>query len=154
MTDYYGHATRPNGTHVRLTREDADMWIAAAEAASAREENLMPDTEAILSMMCGVRNRLRKLGWSEGMYCPKGGEDFAAITNGSSGIFIGCYIGEWPTGDIWILGESSHHSEIWWKPLEKLTDDERAKMVRDMDFNRECIDGEVQRFAQMARRED
>tara|TARA_R110000737_G_scaffold225521_1_gene240328 strand:- start:272 stop:1054 length:783 start_codon:yes stop_codon:yes gene_type:complete len=29
-----------------------------------------------------------------------------------------------------------------------------AKMVRDMDFNRECIDGEVQRFAQMARRED
>lgn len=150
MGEYHGHGTLPDGTHVPLTKSEADALWQAAKAASAREAELMPDTAAVLRMTTGIRNRLHRLGWCEGIYCPKDGSDFAVIVPGCSAILTGCYIGEWPHGDFLVLDETVHPSGSWWKALDKLTTDEREKMDADMTFNIACAEGEMARCARIA----
>lgn len=150
MSNYRGHGTLPDGTHVPLTEEVAQALWEASERASKREAELMPDIAAVLRMASGVRNRLHKLGWSEGQYCPKDGRDFAVITNGCSAILTGCYVGEWPHGEIYVLDGSYDPRQVWWKALSKITEDERDKMYADMAFNEACIEGHTARMMRVA----
>ena len=151
MSEYHGHLTHPDGSRTPLSAEEAKALWETCKAAAAREAELMPDTSAVLNMTCAVRNRLHKLGWSQGMYCPKGGEEFAVITAGCSAILSGCYVGDWPDGEIHVLNETHAPSEIWWKALKDLTAAEREKMDRDIRSNIECFEGELTRLAAMAK---
>lgn len=148
-----GYATTLDGDHVTLDAETAEALWAACEASERERKALMPDMQAALSVRGQVYARLRDFGWREGMYCPKGGEDFAAILQGSSGIFPACYVGRWPTGSISVMGDEYSHAAILWKPVDDLDDYERQRLAECVDMERRAADAEVRRFARMAQHE-
>lgn len=153
MSDYHGHMTLADGRHVPLSKaESATLWE-AAEARAARDAELMPTTIDVLDMRSGVEQRLRKLGWAPGRYCDKSGAEFAVITDECTGIFRGWHDGVWPRGSIWVMGDEYSYWQCLWKPLDKLTDAEREKMDRDIQFNEECEIGHAVRIARLAETE-
>ena len=137
---YHGHATLSDGAHVAPS-EDVMMslWNAAMQrkADAARD---MPTTKDALNGMHTGLSRLRDLGWKDGIYCPKDGEPFAMIQFGSTGIFEGWYMGEWPDGRVYSCDYLSHPHGLMWKPLDALTDDERAEFEECMGREREAMD--------------
>ncbi len=92
----------PASRHEPLTRREADALWDAAMAAKAKRAADMPDEQAALRAMCEAFQRLKELGWSEAMYCPKDGSGFKAIEPGSSGIHDCHYQGEWASGSWWV----------------------------------------------------
>lgn len=110
-----------------MTIETMAIWE-AIERQNAADEVTMPDTLAAMIALQRARERLQKLGWREGIYCPKDGSDFAVMQYGSTGIFAGTYVGDWPTGDVWIADETCAPQGIMWKPLDKLTAAESERM--------------------------
>ena len=62
----------------------------------------MPTLDDCLRMLGDVSQRLRELGWSDAIYCPKDGTVFDAIEFGSTGVHACHYEGEWPNGHWWI----------------------------------------------------
>ncbi len=96
QNEIVGHGTLSDGTHVPITRAEADALWKAVEIEKAQRAAMMPDTKAALRALCDARQRLKELGWKEGQYCPKDGTEFAAIEYGSTGIFTGWFDGKWP----------------------------------------------------------
>jgi hypothetical protein len=116
-----GWATLEDGSRVRLTQDEARALLEGAEANEARKAELMPTTKEAVGAMFDARDRLRRLGWGDGCYCPKDGSLFAVIQHGSSGIFTGFYRGEWPKGFARVEDEIMHPDGYLWKSLDKLT---------------------------------
>jgi hypothetical protein len=48
--------------------------------------------------MFRAHQRLRELGWRDGIYMPKDGTEATVIQCGSTGMFSCRYSGEWPDG--------------------------------------------------------
>ncbi len=125
MTDekiIQGWATMEDGTRVQLSQEECEAIIANAEANEARKDEMMPTTQETVRLMFDAYDRLKKLGWSQGCYCPKDGTEFAVIQHGSTGIFTGHYLGEWPDGYVHCEDEVSHPDGLLWKSIDKLTE--------------------------------
>ena len=101
--DIVGHKTFSDGPmsfrHEPLTRAEADVLWAAAEAAEAKRAADMPTEQDAIDMLFQAQQRLKELGWKEGMYCPKDGSAFKTIEAGSTGIFDCTCHGEWPNCD-------------------------------------------------------
>ena len=91
--------------HEPLTKSEADELLASAERARIARERSMPDTNSAIRVLFEAQQRLKELGWREAQYCPKDGSHFEVIEPGSTGIFRGSYVGEWPTGGWWIDDE-------------------------------------------------
>ena len=91
--------------HEPLTKAEATELLASAERARISREQSMPDTESAIRVLFEAQQRLKDLGWREVQYCPKDGSHFEVIEPGSTGIFRGSYVGEWPTGGWWIDDE-------------------------------------------------
>src|SRR5688572_24561303 len=91
-----GWATLEDGSRVRLSEEECRAIVAATEANEKRKADAMPTTKEAVAAMFDAYDRLRKLGWRAGIYCPKDGTQFAAIQHGSTGIFTAWYSGDWP----------------------------------------------------------
>lgn len=81
---------------------DARVILEEHDAAKARRAEQMPTEYDVLCTMSQCHSRLRELGWSEAIYCPKDGSAFDAIEFGSTGIHECTYDGEWPKGSWWI----------------------------------------------------
>ncbi len=109
MTDYHGHMTLADGSHVPLTKDQAEEIWDAAMAQKAKRAADMPDVETALRVMTEAYHRLQELGFRDAIYCPKDGTAFEAIEAGSSGIHRCHYSGEWPHGSWWIRDES----DLW-----------------------------------------
>lgn len=108
-SEFSGHATLADGSHVHLTADDCKALWEASELHREARAAAMPDDARALRVMCEAHERLRELGWREAMYCPKDGSAFEVIEAGSSGIHRCHYQGEWPTGSYWI--EADH--DLW-----------------------------------------
>lgn len=131
---------------------------AALSAAEARIRELEGASEAIsaaptyattadaLCVLSSAKERLRELGWREGQYCPKGGEEFAVIEWGCSGIFPAVYHGEWPNGSLLYCDSFNHPHGCMFKPIANLTDAERQKMNECIDRDRVMSDREARAF--------
>lgn len=92
--EYFGHATLSDGSHVALSHEEAkEIWERAERRQKERAERL-PDEQTALKVMFDAYDRLKELGWSEAVYCPKDGSSFEVIEPGSTGIFRCHYDGE------------------------------------------------------------
>ena len=155
MPDQYsGHKTLPNGSRVAMTPDEAKRLWEGIQNAARREAELMPETASVIAMMQSTCSRLRKLGWSEGMYCPKDGREFAVISAGCAAILTGRYTGTWPHGRIQVLDTGLPHTECWWKALDAMTPEETEAMERGMEFNRKSIEGHTERCAAMAAAEE
>lgn len=145
MSGYHGHATKVDGSHVALTEDEAGTLWDACDRIEVQAAADMPDTFAAVGALFRARERLKRLGWREGIYCPKDGSEFAFIQYGSTGIFVGHYQGKWPDGDI-NNGDGSDRPEgVMWKALDKLTDAERALMEK-------CVASHAEWIASLGRR--
>lgn len=76
--------------------------MALVNAQRAKREADMPTEKDALSVMHLAHIRLRELGWSDAIYCPKDGSRFEVIEAGSTGVFTCHYSGTWPEGSWWI----------------------------------------------------
>jgi hypothetical protein len=102
MTEFSGHYTKRDGTHVQMTSEEAAILWAKSELYHAERAARLPDVQTALKNMFDAFDRLKELGWREAIYCPKDGSSFEVICGGSTGIFCCHYDGEWPDGGWWI----------------------------------------------------
>ena len=95
---------------------DADAFLDAAQRAWTKRVADMPDEQAALVTMFSAWLRLKELGWSEAIHCPKDGTHFLAIEAGSMGAHDCSYHdtadGPWWVydGDIW-----PSHPILWKK---------------------------------------
>lgn len=80
-----------------LPLKSQKLWTAIIQA-DANRALLMPTEHDALVHMCQARQRLRDLGWHDGIYAPKDGTVFQVVEIGSTGIFDCYYSGEWPDG--------------------------------------------------------
>lgn len=144
MCEYHGHATLDDGTHIPLSRDEAEALWQAAEKAKNEAAAEMPATDDALNVMQRGRSRLRDLGWREAQYCPKDGTPFAVIMYGSVGIFEGWYMGEWPKGHIYCCDYLNHPHGMLFKAMDDLTDAERDKLTGCMAQERADHEREIQ----------
>jgi len=93
---YRGEATTFDGRRITLSEDEVKSIWEKCEADKAKREENMPSTKEALDTLHSARERLRELGWSSAVYCPKDGSGFAVIEFGSTGIFPAIYHGEWP----------------------------------------------------------
>lgn len=105
MSEYHGHTTLNDGSHIPLTKEEAAAIWAACEASTAKRAADMPTEQDALRVLTDAVHRLKELGWSDAIYCPKDGTLFDAIEAGSSGIHDCYYEGKWPDGTWWMPDE-------------------------------------------------
>lgn len=87
---------------------DARQILEDHAAAKKRRAEQMPSAHDVLRVMMQCYSRLRELGRTEAMYCPKDGSAFDAIEFGSTGIHECRYEGEWPTGSYHI-----YDGDVW-----------------------------------------
>lgn len=155
MTEkYHGHATMADGTHVALSADEVKALIEMADASDKRRREAMPDTKSALRALMDAMIRLRDEGWRDGIYCPKDGSDFAVIEFGSTGMFQGCYAGEWPKGHVMFCDGLTHPRGTMWKPLDRLTDWERETLAGCDEAERQAMDRQTAAFIQMDEEKD
>lgn len=92
--------------HEPLTRAEANVLLAAAEARDKRRKELMPDEESARRMLFDAWHRLKELGWREAMYAPRDeGTEIEVIEVGSTGVHkaVRMMDGWWipDSGDLW-----------------------------------------------------
>lgn len=114
------------------TEEQAEALFEAFRVRDKERQKALPTTLSALDQIHVATERLRSMGWSAGQYCPKNGTPFAAVSFGSTGIFEAFFMGEWPSGSVYMCDFMYSADALWWKPLDDLTDDERAQLERCM----------------------
>lgn len=75
-----------------------DWLLVRNEEKRAARAALMPDQEAAVSALNEAFERLKDLGWREGVYAPKNGTVFETLEAGSTGVHHCHYSGKWPDG--------------------------------------------------------
>lgn len=104
--DIVGHKTLDTGErdkhglpvyrHEPLTRVEGEALWEAAKAAEAKRAVDMPTEQDAINVMFSAWQRLKELGWREGVYSPRDGSVFKTVELGSTGIFDCDCHGEWP----------------------------------------------------------
>lgn len=147
MSAYHGHKTLIDGSHVPLTKDEAEgLWKMVEEMRAKRAET-MPTAEDALSQLIAAKERLNELGWWEGGLRVRAGDECAVAQTGSTGMWKG-----------WVDEERKyvHHGDsvnsprdVWLKPLAELTVDERAHMDACDKNEAEAYAAEMGRYAAM-----
>lgn len=97
VSEYHGHMTLEDGSHVPLTAEQAEaLWTAAEEAQAARAAAMPTEADALQQFFSAL-TRLEDFGWRDPCYLHHAGE-CDMIELGSTGIHRGAYSGDWPGG--------------------------------------------------------
>lgn len=120
MTEYHGHATLADGSHVPLTAEDASaLQNTIMKAKQARIDAMPTEADALRQFFEAVK-RLEDLGWRNPMYLCDAGE-CDMIELGSTGVHRGAYSGKWPHGNWWYRDEMDTARPYLVRALAKLT---------------------------------
>lgn len=136
MTDpeYYGHRTMPDGSHVPLTKEEAEDLHAYIESRIAERAAALPTAQDALSAIVQAQARLNELGWwQNGGLRVKRGNDCAVAESGSTGMWKG-----WLADDgkyVNYAGCVSNPRYTWLKPLADLTEEEKAWIAECAERN-------------------
>lgn len=130
------------------TEEQAEAIFEAIRRSDAEREAAMPTHQAALHQAFAAKERLKKLGWREGIYCPKDGSSFALVEWGSTGVHCGHYMGEWPNGDIYCGDFLVPPAAVMWRALDQLSDDERAALDRSIADHKAFMEQQSKMFAQ------
>ena len=141
VKDYHGHMTMADGSHVPLTKEEAEALLAAVEAEKAKRANDMPTALDALRALISAEERLRDLGWSRGGGLRvRRGDECAVAEQGSTGMWKGWFDDD---GKYVHFGDCvSDPRKTFLKPLADLMDDERAHMI-------ECDRREAEAYSTM-----
>ena len=131
------------------TQEQAGALFAEMKRTDAEREAEMPDTMAALHRALVARERLRKLGWNDGIYCPKDGTKFALVEWGSTGVHAGFYTGKWPEGHIYCGDFLVQPQAVMWKAVDNLSADEATMLAASEKSDREFMDRQIAMFAEL-----
>ncbi len=143
-SEYYGHKTLIDGSHVPLTKDEAAALWKMAEDAQAKRASDMPGVRDALGAMLDAKQRMQELGWWQGGGLRvKRGDECAVAEFGSTGIWRGRLDDE---------GKYVHYCDCvsdprkcWLKPLADLTDDERQHMEQCDAREAEAFAAELKR---------
>jgi hypothetical protein len=123
-----GHKTFDTGE-----RDEHGLPVFRYEPLTAAEgEALWQAEQSAINAMFNAWVRLKELGWSEPMYCPKDGTKFRVIENGSTGIFDCIYDGEWPKGHWTMFDEHDAYPSSIAPALYRLYPEDEAKRKQRM----------------------
>ncbi|RTM07452.1 MAG: hypothetical protein EKK31_11880 [Hyphomicrobiales bacterium] len=131
-----------------VTEEQAAAIFAAIDRRDAEREAEMPDTRAALYHASVGQDRLMKLGWADGIYCPKDGTRFALVQWGSTGVHAGFYMGNWPDGHIYCGDFLVQPQAVMWKAIDKLSPDETAMLAASEADDRAFMNRQLAAFAE------
>lgn len=149
MAEYHGHMTHKDGTHTALSREEAEALWKYAEDQSAKEAEQMPEAWDATSQIISAKQRLRRLGWSEGGGLRvRRGDECAVIELGSTGMWTG-----WLDDDgkyVHYAGSVSSRRKVWLKPISDLTDVERERLAAGDKDAAEWVEQECKIYAAMS----
>lgn len=129
------------------TAEQANAIFAALKERDEDRAKRLPDHRAALDQASVARERLKTLGWRDGVHCPKDGTPFALIEWGSTGVHCGHYIGEWPDGHIYCGDFLIEPKAVMFKPIDKLSDAERADMNRGVEDDKAFMERQFRMFS-------
>ena len=144
MNEYHGHVTHLDGSHTPLSKEQADALWQACERDAEERARLMPTSDDAMRVMLDAQQRMKALGWRKGLGIVgvKRGDECAIREDGSTGIWSG-----WIDQD----GKYAHYCDcvsdprkVWLKPLDELTDAERARMAECDKNDREFQESMIQ----------
>lgn len=141
MKAYHGHKTLTDGTHVPLTKDEAEAILRAVDEAKAKRAEDMPTARDALASLIRAEQRMKDLGWWKGGGLRiKLGDECAIAETGSTGMWSGRIS---QPGNFVSYGDYvSDRQKLWLKPLADLTDDERAWM-------QQCDQRETEAYAAM-----
>jgi len=148
MSDYHGHKTLIDGSHVPLTKDEAEGLWKMVEDAKAKRAETMPTAEAALRMLISATQRLNELGWWEGGLRVRAGDECAVAQTGSTGMWKG-----WVDDErkyVHYCDSVTSPRDVWLKPLADITDDERRHMEECDKREAEAHAAEMRRYAAMA----
>jgi hypothetical protein len=125
--EYHGSMKMTDGRRVPLSADEAKgMWEAIERSAADRAERI-PTSLVALKILSEAKDRMRELGWRDGRYCPRDGRQFAVCEIGSTGMWHGFWTSsQTDEGLICYADCVSSPREMFFKPLDKLTDEENA----------------------------
>lgn len=153
--DYSGSMTTMDGRRIALTSDQAkSMWEQCEKADRDRAEKYH-DSAACLDAMLSAECRLKQLGWRNGRYCPRDGNAFAVCQVGSTGMWKGFWSEDSdprPFSPGYIISADCVHrpSEMYFKPLDKLTEAEAALIAKcDADVAT-MIEADLKAFAALS----
>lgn len=151
--DIVGHKTFDTGEtgpdgfpalrHEPLTRAEADELWKLAEATKKRRADLMPDEKAAIRMMFDAWQRLKELGWHNGVHIPRDGTKVKVIELGSTGIFDCTCEGEWPDCTWTTYDDRDAYPSSQHPALYKLYPEDQAKYDAKMSEARERLKCEL-----------
>ncbi len=127
MSQYHGHKTMIDGSHVTLTEDEAAVLRKAIDDDNAARAVAMPAAKDALRALIDAEQRLNELGWRKGGGLRvRRGDDCAVAQTGSSGIWRGRVDAD---GDYVHFGDCvAKPRDAWLKPLGDLSGEERAWM--------------------------
>jgi hypothetical protein len=100
-----------------------DEMLAAVAIRRAERARLMPDAAAALRTICDAVERLKELGWRDGIYMPKDGTTVETVEAGSTGIHKCRYEGQWAEGYFMHMDDRdmypSRQAPLMWRPLRQ-----------------------------------
>lgn len=148
MSEYHGHKTLIDGSHVPLSKEEAEALWAAVEDERTKRNAAMPTAKDALSALIDAETRLRDLGWSRGGGLRvRTGDECAVSEMGSTGMWRGRLDDE---GKYVHYGDCvSSRQKCFLKPLADLTPDERAWMEECDKREAEAYSAMLDRYAAM-----
>ncbi|MEM6381121.1 MAG: hypothetical protein AAF739_00470 [Pseudomonadota bacterium] len=149
-----GFATTHDGKHVTLSQDEARALLDSAEKQKQQRASDIPTSHNALAIISNAMIRLRELGWRDACYCPKDGSEFAVLELGSTGIFRSFYMGESPDGRLYLDDFFVHPDGCLFKPLDRLTDDERTQLEQCDEQTRRNIERDCERFASFKDQQD
>ncbi len=105
-------------SHEPLHQDEAEAFVAAAEAAHQKRAADMPTEEDAARAWCSAYQRLKELGWREACYGPTN-QAVRLIEPGSSGIHQGSRHEPWPEKTWWLedRGDLWPSTPCLFKPL-------------------------------------
>jgi hypothetical protein len=148
MSEYHGHKTLTDGSHVPLSKDEAEALWKSVEDARDKRNAAMPTARDALSALIDAETRLRDLGWSlGGGLRVRRGDECAVTQMGSTGMWRGRVDDE---GKYVHFGDSvASPRKCFLKPLADLTPDERSWMEECDKREAEAMSAMMDRYAAM-----
>lgn len=128
----HGWRTMSDGRRIPLTEQEAKDLHAAVKKMVAERADKLPTAVSALQAISEAVERLRELGWSQ--IGPREGETVACCQFTSTGMWEATRSGEYIMFDGCVSGPRDRN--MMFKPLDKLTDDERDQIKKCAERSR------------------
>lgn len=141
-----GWKTLLDGTREPITEAEADCLWRAVEEADKRRAEIFPTTVDALRGFIDAEQRMKSLGWKSHSFGVQDGAELAVCQKGSTGIWRAFYQKPY----VHYSGCVGQLTELFWKEVGDLTQDELAHMERCDADAKNMMEVEIGRLQRMS----